>query len=292
MYHDVLPDGRHTAPGCDTGGWTNDCVPLLAVVVTSSRNALHELAHRVGFDVVRYPGRWSPLGRRMSLLRTYGINLVLDVGANAGQYAMQLRQARYRGRIVSFEPLPGPLAKLRRRAAKDPLWDVRDLALGDRDGRSTIHIAGNTVSSSLLPMLPEHEVAAPGSKTVGSMEIAVRRLDSLWPDLVQPADVPFLKIDVQGFESHVLEGARDCLPRIAGVQVELSLVRLYEGGSLLLEMVDWLDREGYRLMSAEPGFGLPASGRLMQVDGVFFRDPSVGSIRPGAGLPDQVAVTD
>jgi hypothetical protein len=80
-----------------------------------------------------------------------------------------------------------------------------------------------------------------------------------------------LKIDTQGYEMAVLRGAEKMLPRLAGVQLELSLAPLYEGQTLYLELIDWLRARGFDLWSVIPGFVDPSSGRMLQFDGVFFR---------------------
>lgn len=214
--------------------------------------------------------RWRP-DRGATLLTRYGIDVVLDVGANAGQYARALRRMGYRGRIVSFEPLSSARRKLRANARGIRGWQVVDLALGDFDGRSTIHVAGNSQSSSLLEMLPQHVAAAPESAYVANEEIEVRRLDSIFGDYCQPSERCFLKLDVQGFERAVLRGAAQTLPRCLGVQLEMSLLPLYGGETLFQEMLDVMAGHGFCLMSLANGFADPSTGRLLQVDGVFYR---------------------
>jgi hypothetical protein len=88
----------------------------------------------------------------------------------------------------------------------------------------------------------------------------------------------FLKIDVQGFEPQVLEGAARLLDRTQGVQLELSLAPLYEGQTLFLPLVDWLAKKGFELWALIPGFIDNKTGRMLQVDGIFFRPdaPSIG----------------
>lgn len=233
--------------------------------------ALRLFLNRLGFDVVRFAGRSSPLGRRMMLLRHYGVDLVIDVGANVGQYALELRRLGYRGQIVSFEPLPTALTTLRARAARDPQWIVMPLALGNHAGRAKLYVAANSVSSSLLPMLPRHLQAAPSSRYVGEAEVEICRLDDVFDGIVGASRTPFLKVDVQGGERGVLEGAASALQRLAGLQIELSLVPLYEGSPRLPEIVTFLEGHGFLLMSVEPGFSDPDSGQLLQVDGIFFR---------------------
>jgi FkbM family methyltransferase len=236
--------------------------------------ALQRGLRRAGFELHPYSPGPVPQEedvRRVKLLRAIGVDLVLDVGANAGQYARRLRLAGYEGRIVSFEPLSDAFAALERNAARDPLWSARRVALGDEDGSSEIHVAGNSWSSSLLEMGERHLASAPESAYVASETVDVARLDSIWPDVVRDGEKPFLKLDVQGFEMHALRGARENLDQVAGVQVELALTKLYEGDSPWREVVDHLEEKGFQLAGLEPGFEDPDSGRMLQADGIFIR---------------------
>lgn len=236
------------------------------------KNMIKKVLRRIGYDIVRYrPITDAGLIRRIRLFNHYGIDVVLDVGANVGQYASQLRKAGYHGKIVSFEPLSTAFSELQRAADGDSDWKILNMALGDENGSAEINVAANSFSSSLLEMLPVHKQAAPDSVYVGKETIAIRRLDSDFERLVGPDERVFMKIDTQGFERQVLEGAGLALGRVCGLQLEMSLVALYSGESLFRDMWDLLLERGYTLMSLEPGFSDPVSGRLLQVDGVFFR---------------------
>jgi FkbM family methyltransferase len=229
---------------------------------------------RLGYELHPYqPGPVSSDDdlRRAKLLRTEEIDLVLDVGANAGQFAQRLRAAGYGRRIVSFEPLYQAFGELASRASRDPAWEARRLALSDEDGDSVIHVAGNSWSSSLLEMGARHLESAPESAYEGTETVPTARLDSIWEDVASDAVRPFLKLDVQGFEMHVLRGAQRALERLRGLQVELSLVSLYEGDRPWREVIDHLTGHGFALAGVEPGFEDPASGRMLQFDGLFLR---------------------
>ena len=122
----------------------------------------------MGWDIVQYRPATHPLARRARLLKDYRIDLVLDVGANTGQYARQLRELGYKGRIVSFEPLSSAVAELRRAAAYDANWQVRNHACGAENGKREIRVAANSQSSSFLPMKAEHLDAFPDSCYIGT----------------------------------------------------------------------------------------------------------------------------
>jgi FkbM family methyltransferase len=211
------------------------------------------------------------LARRIRILQDNGVTVVLDVGANRGQFASELRIGGYEGRIVSFEPLSTALAALERAAAGDPRWECRRLAVSDSDGETELHVSENAVSSSLLDMEPRHLEAAPASRYVTTERVRQARLATLVEELRLPEDGIYLKLDVQGSEAKVLEGARPILPRVVAIETELSLVPLYRGQLLFREMLDLLDEAGYDPVSLEPAYADGRSGHVLQVDGIFLR---------------------
>ncbi len=216
-----------------------------------------------GYDVVPFP--------RLQLFHHYGITLLFDVGASEGLYGAEMRRLGYAGRIVSFEPRSTAFALLRRWADNDPNWEALPFALGKEATSSIIHISGSADSSSLLDMLPRHYETCPDTEYVAEEAIDVRPLDDFIEPYCRLGDVPFLKMDVQGYEKYVLDGATRMLDRVAGLQMELSLVPLYEGETLFTDMVQYLETRGFTLMALEPGLRDPASQQLLQVDALFFK---------------------
>lgn len=222
-----------------------------------------------GYDLSRYLPDRHPDAQLIQLMKTYGTGLVLDVGANEGQYAIDLRSNGYQGRIVSFEPLSSAYGKLARAASKDPLWQCVNSALGSAPGRNTINIAGNSTSSSLLDMLPAHKQAAPTSIYVSTEEIQVDTVDNVLPRLDAWNGSIWLKIDTQGYEAEVLKGALESLGRIECVQLEMSLVPLYGGSESFEIMLRWMLEHGFRLVGLQPEFTDMKTGELLQVNGIF-----------------------
>jgi len=208
----------------------------------------------------------------VSSLRKFEIDLILDVGANKGQFASEIRQCGYEGRIISFEPLSQAHGELLQSSASDPLWDAYSrCALGDHNGKVEINIAGNSESSSILPMLESHRSVAPESAYQGKEIVSIKTLDVVARQYLKDAQAPFLKIDTQGFEWQVLDGARDTLPHIKGILVELSIVPLYDGQHLWRDVIDRLETEGFTLWAFVPAFSDVSQGRTLQVDGIFYR---------------------
>jgi FkbM family methyltransferase len=236
-------------------------------------NVLRRGLERVGVSVSRFPGE-HPVGRLVGMLGHHAIELVVDVGANEGGYARDLRRFGYRGLIESFEPLADPFQVAARFAAVDPSWRVRNFALGAESAEVDMHVAANHgASSSVLAMLPSHEAAAPEATIVGKELVRQRTLDDTFREHPSKDLKTFLKLDVQGYEERVLDGAAEFLasPLVVGLQIELSLVQLYEGSWLLNDVFSYTARRGFELWRIMPGFTDSSSGRMLQADGIFFR---------------------
>jgi FkbM family methyltransferase len=236
------------------------------------KHQLRRLARRAGYDVVPFNAKWSPVARRGSLLRSLGIDVVLDVGANEGQYATELRNdVGFGGRICSFEPVSSAYRLLQAQASRDPRWTTFNFALGDNEGRATINVAANSESSSILEMLPAHVTAEPESHFVTTEEIEMKTLDVIFEDVTEPGERVYLKIDTQGFEDRVLSGAAQSLPKICTIQVEMALAPLYESAPTFADLFQRAVDNGYTMVGLEPGFSDMRTGRLLQVDCIFHR---------------------
>jgi FkbM family methyltransferase len=233
--------------------------------------AAHNIARAVGLDYRRYDPFNFVCLRRAHFMSVLGVRKVLDVGAHIGGYGLELRENGYRGTVVSFEPLAAPFQRLASVAAQDGNWNVHRLALGSTDGEAKINVSGHLSSSSFLKMTGAHEAASPESKYLGEEAVRVRRLDTcVTMDEIQSSPV-WLKVDVQGFEKNVLEGAGSLLREFAGIELELSLVPVYEGAPLAEEMIAYLRQHGFAPTSFEDVMVDPSTAQVLQVNGMFLR---------------------
>lgn len=224
-----------------------------------------------GYDLVNFSPAHHTLARRARLLEVLNVDLVLDVGANTGQYGAELREIGYQGRIVSFEPVKVAYDQLSSACSDDPEWQARNEALGERDELLGINVSRNLQSSSLLEMLPRHIEAASESVVSRVETVRVRRLDEVIDEVAQGARSIFLKLDTQGFERAVISGAAGCLNRIVAIQAEASLLPLYRGESTLAELIALAEQLDFEVAGIEPGFSETKTGRMLQVDCVFQR---------------------
>ncbi|MFA7359803.1 MAG: FkbM family methyltransferase [Candidatus Kapaibacterium sp.] len=210
--------------------------------------------------------------RRIKLLNYYNIDLVLDIGANVGQYAEGLFKNKYRGDVISFEPLKNEFNILESKAKFSNNWKALNYAFGNTEGKGVINIAGNTDSSSLLDMLPIHEIIRPSSKYIGKEDIYINKIDSVFNKLTLGYNNVFVKIDAQGYEFNILEGGVKSLKNIVGLQLEMSFDPLYKDEKLLCEIIGYLSQYNFKLMSIEPGTVDYNTGRMYQIDGIYFKD--------------------
>lgn len=249
--------------------------------ILSIKSLVQRVLRKLGWEVQRFENAHVEHQILKKILISTGATIVLDVGANVGQYGDLVFETGFEGTVISFEAIPAVHQKLAAHAMrKGRRWLVAPCAaLGTQRGQLAMNVSANLVSSSVLPMLGAHLDAAPESRYVRQLTVAVERLDELVPALLPPAGQLLIKVDTQGYELQVLQGATDLLPRTVAIQLELSLLPLYEGAPTFTELIAFVQSIGFELFSIIPGFRDPRSGRLLQADGFFVR----AAMRPATG---------
>lgn len=214
------------------------------------------------------------------LLQELGINCVLDVGANLGQFAQRLRAEGYAGRIVSFEPVAGLAAQLREAAEGDPDWSVMQCALGEADEETEINVRPGAMSS----LLPSSDFGKTWSKRLRKTEretIQVRRLDGLFDEAVAGIEEPriFLKLDTQGFDLQAFAGAGERIKQIAGLQSEVSCVPIYDDMPRLPEQIAAYEAAGFEITGMFPVTRHAPTLRVIEFDVMMVRAEEVRRTR-------------
>ncbi|MEK0085169.1 FkbM family methyltransferase [Benzoatithermus flavus] len=234
---------------------------------------LGRLARALGYDLIPRRKRRDLDAQRVFTLQHQGIEAVIDVGANIGQYATRLRAAGWRGPILSIEPVPEVNRELARRAAFDPLWEVLPpLALGHTEGEAVLEVSAESDMSSTLRQSDTLRAISPSSAVLRRVVVPQYRLDRLAAIEARPWRRLFVKIDVQGAEPAVLAGMAGLWERVQGLELELALFPLYEGERPWLELVTDLAQRGFKPYLLFPGYFARALGRQVQLDAVFYRD--------------------
>jgi len=226
-------------------------------VITSARTPLTDRDYVLGFICKQSP------------------DVVLDIGANEGQFASKLRAAGYRGRIVSFEPQAQPYAALARKTSADENWECHQMALGAGTGELTMHVSGSSVSSSLYPIGKRHVQLMPESLEVKSEAVRSERLDD-WT--ARRSDILagnlFVKIDVQGYEAPLLRGASRVLRVAKAVYIELIFAELYDGQSKYHDVMRLLEEAGLRFFALMDVNACPKTDEFLWADALFVRPGS------------------
>lgn len=196
---------------------------------------LHKILRKAGFEIQRTPSA-------LNFLTSRGVDLVLDVGANRGQYARGLRSLGYKGAIHSFEPIKAEFDMLAARAAGDSLWQLSHCAVGATAGTATLNVSENSVFSSIHSLSPLGVSFSRKAAVVRQETVPMVTLDS---HVQTDAQAIFLKIDTQGYERAVLAGAPILLNRCVGLQLELPVEHLYEGVWSFNEAMEFVDSLGF-----------------------------------------------
>ncbi len=237
---------------------------------------VRKLFWRLGLDVKRATLPGTSTGLMLNLLEFSQADLVLDVGANEGQFATELLSYRPNQPILSFEPGSEAHRKLNQFARRFPNWVVADrVALGAERGRSTLNLTQNSQCASL------RKVAEAGPKlgtlfdAAGCEDVNVERLDCFSSPRIERAKRMYLKMDVQGFENEVFTGARNLLDRIEAIQVELSMKEVYEGQHVGLASLQQFIDGGYALYGISNGWRDRDTQHLIQFDAFLIKNASL-----------------
>jgi FkbM family methyltransferase len=244
------------------------------------KERLHRTAQMTGLRarklarLGRRPAYWPALRAGVAASVEHGdvdfrddVRTVLDVGASRGQFAVFAANRWPEARLICFEPLPDARSRLER-VVPAGRADVHPVALGTEPGEVEMHVSARDDSSSLLPIGPGQTTAFPGTEEAGTQRVRVDVLENhVSADLARPV---LLKIDVQGFELDVLEGAGGALAHIDELYVECSFLELYTGQALADEVVAFLRGRGFRLAGVY-GVVRRADGTSVQADFLFRR---------------------
>jgi FkbM family methyltransferase len=233
---------------------------------------------RVNFALYRIGHPPFGMSVRRRLITDLDVDLVIDCGANVGQYALGLRNAGYRGRIISVEPGAEPFESLLAEAAPDPNWHCIRAAIYDKKSRVTLNVSEESPCNTLLNPLGEASQTVPGITTVRSEEVDAVTLDSIASDCGGESERIWIKLDVEGAELKALAGARQVLGKTVAVEAELGLVPIYSEEPLFYDVSKALYDAGFFLCNASGAYQDQA-GTWIKIDGIFIRNEFRGKVR-------------
>lgn len=227
-----------------------------------------KIINHLGYETSKINKEGTHFNRIIKLVDLIGIDLVIDVGANKGQFAQKIRQIGYKQKIISFEPLKEVYSELISNSLNDNNWEIYPMvAVGDSNSKIRINVSENLASSSVLEIQNEHIIAEKSSRYIKSYKVDQVRLDDL--NFKTGFSSIFLKIDVQGYEFNVLRGAEDLLKKIALLKIEISFTKLYQGTYDWKKLINFLESKGFEIWDFENGFRNKNNLKLLQADVIF-----------------------
>lgn len=218
-----------------------------------------------GYDIQK-----GAAANALDFLKVRQVDIVIDVGANIGQFGLYLRRWGYKEHIVSFEPIKSTCEVLKTAASRDGHWEVHNYALGARPGRMMLNVSENTIFSSFLELSDAAQRSYPETAVRRREEVEVVKLDDVVASF-RGRNV-FLKIDTQGFERQVLEGATKTMESLQGVQLELPVVHLYRDTWRIEEAIDYMRKAGFVIAQLRPlAYHSEDPVSLLVIDCIFRR---------------------
>lgn len=202
------------------------------MIVNSTKKMAHKILNSFGFDVVKLQNFNDGLAQHLTnVIKSRKIDCVLDVGANIGQYGKFLREIGFEGHIVSFEPVKEVFELLKKNSEGDNKWLCYNLALSNEAASKDINVYSGTQFSSFLDVNDYSKNIWNDLSSVSKEKVNVVRLDDMFEEIVEKTDSKnyYLKLDTQGFDLNVFQGAMKSLVHVKAMQSELSLISVYDG---------------------------------------------------------------
>jgi FkbM family methyltransferase len=200
-------------------------------------------------------------------------DLVVDIGANSGQWMSMVRKHGYMGEAICIEPLEKPFLKLKERKFDNII--ALNCAVGNKNGHIIMNIASNDgESSSILELDHYHEIGAPHVKYIGKEKVKIFKLSKILQTSTHKKI--FVKIDTQGYEIQVLKSIKKKhFNEIYALEIESNLVSTYKSSTLIEDLIKFLRGKGFQPFRIENGFGMPNFGQQLQVDILFVKDKNI-----------------
>lgn len=232
----------------------------------------HKLANIFGYDLIKNKRSHHNLDNHLQkILQNKKITTVIDVGANEGQFALELRALGFKGKILSFEPIQREFKKLEELSMHDPLWEVYNCAMGSQKGFLDLNVTDSTDFSSFLkPNKFSKDYYQDKVASIVTQKAEIRLLQDIITEKGLLKESILLKTDTQGFDIEVLKGAGEYVSSLIKViVVELSFKQIYEGMPSAIEMMAFMKDHGYGPSGFFPISRDKKTLELIEMDGVF-----------------------
>ena len=242
------------------------------------KSNLHRILAYLGIDfrlvrnleIAKAKEKFENKIKELQILSNYNIKTVLDIGANVGQFARQVRICCPEATIYSFEPLPNVYKQLVEELLSDTNVIPVNLAISNSSGKVDMYCNNFSPSSSLLPMADLHKDEMPFTASSEIVNVSAISLDD-WiagQDIILNNDL-LIKMDVQGNELKVIEGGIVTLRKAKILIVEVSFYELYQGQPLFDDIYNVLKSYGFVYRGSINQYQSQQSKKILFADGIF-----------------------
>jgi FkbM family methyltransferase len=195
-------------------------------------------------------------------------DFIIDIGANNGQWITDVKDRGYKGQALCIEPLKKNYVKLK--SSNFHNTSTLNCAVGNSNGYIYINNASNDgLSSSILELDNYHKNAAPSVEFISKEKVKIRKLSRILEGNINQKI--FVKIDTQGYEYEVLLGTINSLKYISIIQLELSLINLYENQKKWIDIISFLQKKNFKVIKFLEGFEDKKINEILQIDCVLIR---------------------
>jgi len=206
--------------------------------------------------------------KKQQWIRDAGFKTILDIGANRGYFAKEMRELLPRAQIHCFEPLPDCFHQLLQNTKDDSLVVCHPVGLGIQNESLTMFQNEYSPSSSLLEMTELHIRNFPQTRHTHQKEVTIHRLDDFLEGKELQAPL-FIKIDVQGFEDKVILGGEKTIQQADALLIEMSFVPLYHQQPLFHDIYRLVTQLGFEFRGTFHQLFDEEKGTVLQMDGIF-----------------------
>lgn len=227
-------------------------------------NKLRKIIQKTGFDLHRYQKR----AQKNDYLKELDIKTVLDIGANVGQFAKEIRGVLPKAKIYSFEPILECYQKLNQNFSEDNNFQSYKIALGEKNEQLSMHKNEYLPSSSILQLSKNHTDLFPHTEKTTLEKIEIKRLDDLNLDLEKEI---LIKIDAQGYEDKIISGGEKTFSSAKALIIETSFVELYKGQPLFDDIYNQVRKLGFNYKGSLQEKINKLTGEIISEDSIFVK---------------------
>ncbi len=214
---------------------------------------MKKIAKILGYELLKIKKHPSLNYHLINLISFYKIDTIFDVGANNGQFGLSLRKNGYKGKIYSFEPVIKTFENLVSASSFDANWHVYNMALGDTISKAVINVSKSSDLSSMLEANHFGQEKYPNMEISRQETIEVNTLDNfIVQNNLQIGRKILLKMDTQGFDLKVFNGAKKSIPSIFCLLSEISLIPIYSNMPHYLDALRAYEESGFQISGLYP----------------------------------------